>query len=46
MLVESQIEWNLKVKSEISVCTAIVLNNHSNPINLVAKLAFRMQTLN
>ena len=27
----SQIDWNLKVKSEISVCTAIMLNDHSNP---------------
>ena len=27
----SQIEWNLKGKNEISVCTAIMLSNHSNP---------------
>ena len=28
---QSQIECNLKVKSEISACTAIMLNDHSNP---------------
>ena len=26
----SQIEWNLKVKSEILACTAIMLKDHSN----------------
>ena len=31
------IEWNLKVKSEISVCTAILLNNHSNPYRVQVK---------
>ena len=30
---KSQIEWNLKVKSEISIYAAIVLNVHSNPYN-------------
>ena len=27
----SQIEWNVKVKGEISFCTAIMLNDLSNP---------------
>ena len=27
----SQIEWNLKLKNTISDCTAIMLNDHSNP---------------
>ena len=27
----SQIEWNMKVKGQILICTAIMLNNHSNP---------------
>ena len=27
----SQIDWNLKVRSEISACTAIMLKNHSDP---------------
>ena len=26
----SQIEWNLRVKTEMSACTAIMLNDHSN----------------
>ena len=27
----SQIEWNMKVKIEISICTGLMLNDHSNP---------------
>ena len=27
----SQIEWNMKVKGQILICTAIMLNDHSNP---------------
>ena len=27
----SQIEWNIKVKIEISICTGLMLNGHSNP---------------
>ena len=27
---KNQIEWILKVKTEISVCTAVILNEHSN----------------
>ena len=27
----SQIEWNVKVKIEISICTGLMLNDHSNP---------------
>ena len=27
----SQIKWYMKMKSEISVCTAITLKHHSNP---------------
>ena len=27
----SQIEWNMKVKIEISICTVLMLNDHSNP---------------
>ena len=26
-----QIEWNMKVKIEISICTGLMLNDHSNP---------------
>ena len=29
----SQIEWNMKVKDQILICTAIMLNGHSNPYN-------------
>ena len=31
----SQIEWSQKVQSEISTCTAMILNDHirSNPCN-------------
>ena len=29
----SQIEWNMKVKIEISFCTGLMLNDHSNPYN-------------
>ena len=28
---KSQIEWNMKVKIEISICTGLMLNDHSNP---------------
>ena len=35
---KSQNQSNLKVKSEISVCTAIMLNDHSNPIASVPGL--------
>ena len=31
----TQKEWNLKVNSEISICTAIVLNDHTIPIEEV-----------
>ena len=27
----SQIDWNVKVKGQILICTAIMLNDHSNP---------------
>ena len=27
----SQIEWNMKVKIEILICTGLMLNDHSNP---------------
>ena len=27
----SQLEWNMKVKIEISICTGLMLNDHSNP---------------
>ena len=27
----SQIEWNMKEKGQILICTAIMLNDHSNP---------------
>ena len=27
----SQIEWNMKVKIEISICTGLMLNDHGNP---------------
>ena len=27
----SQIEWNMKVKIEISICIGLMLNDHSNP---------------
>ena len=27
----SQIDWNMKVKIEISICTGLMLNDHSNP---------------
>ena len=27
----SQTEWNMKVKIEISICTSLMLNDHSNP---------------
>ena len=27
----SQIEWNMKVKIRILICTGLMLNNHSNP---------------
>ena len=27
----SQIEWNMKVKIEISICTGLMLKDHSNP---------------
>ena len=27
----SQIEWHMKVKTEISICTGLMLNDHSNP---------------
>ena len=27
----SQMEWNMKVKGQILICTAIMLNDHSNP---------------
>ena len=27
----SQIEWNMKMKIEISICTSLMLNDHSNP---------------
>ena len=27
----SEIEWNMKVKIEISICTGLMLNDHSNP---------------
>ena len=26
-----QIEWNMKVNIEISICTGLMLNDHSNP---------------
>ena len=29
----SQIDWNVKVKGQILICTAIMLNDHSNPFN-------------
>ena len=29
----SQMEWNLKLRDEILVCTAIMLNDHGNPCN-------------
>ena len=28
---KSQMEWNMKVKIEISICTGLMLNDHSNP---------------
>ena len=28
----SQIEWNMKVKIEISICTGLMQNDHSIPI--------------
>ena len=28
---KSLIEWNVKVKIEISICTGLMLNDHSNP---------------
>ena len=28
---KSVIEWNMKVKIEISICTGLMLNDHSNP---------------
>ena len=31
VLVEIKIEWNMKVKGQILICTAIMLNDHSNP---------------
>ena len=30
---KSQIEWNMKMKIEISICTGLMLNDHSNPYN-------------
>ena len=27
----SEIEWNMKLKIEISICTGLMLNDHSNP---------------
>ena len=27
----SEIEWNMKVKIEILICTGLMLNDHSNP---------------
>ena len=27
----SQIKWNMKVKIEMSICTGLMLNDHSNP---------------
>ena len=30
----SQIEWNMKVKISISICTGLMLNDHSNPYNI------------
>ena len=27
----TKIEWNMKVKGQILICTAIMLNDHSNP---------------
>ena len=28
---KSLIEWNMKVKIEVSICTGLMLNDHSNP---------------
>ena len=31
----SQMEWNVKMRGETLVCTAIMLNDHGNPYNII-----------
>ena len=40
----SQIEWNMKVKIKILICTGLMLNDHSNPYIESTTVLFDIRT--